>query len=217
MDSNIKLTTIYVTRHGETEANTKRLLYGHSETDLTKKGVEDTQVLAEKLKDVHFDAVFSSDLLRAVKTAEILKLERKILIETTEVLRERYFGKYEKESFEKLMHDLKDDWDRYEKLTDSEKFKFKFPDHPEIESDEELIARLIVFLREVAVGYQGRTVLVVCHGGIMRALLTHLGYGTYAEITPTSVKNNAFIKLESDGVDFFIKEVDGIVQKSPNK
>ena len=51
------------------------------------------------------------------------------------------------------------------------------------------------------------TILIVAHGGLMKALLIHLGYATAEK--PVRMKNNGFILLESDGVDFFIKEVNG--------
>ena len=62
---------------------------------LLKGGKDHAKNLAKELLDVHFDAVFSSDLTRTRQTAEILALERKLAVETTELLRERTFGKLE--------------------------------------------------------------------------------------------------------------------------
>jgi broad specificity phosphatase PhoE len=52
--------------------------------------------------------------------------------------------------------------------------------------------------------------LAVSHGGAMRALLMHLGYATFDELRGRSVENTAYIKLDSDGIDFFVKETKGI-------
>ena len=79
-----------------------------------------------------------------------------------------------------------------------------------LETDEELIARLIPFMREVAVAYIGKNILIVSHGGVMRTLLVHLGYFTAEDISNVAIKNLAYLKLETDGVDFFIKEVSGV-------
>jgi alpha-ribazole phosphatase len=58
---------IYLVRHGETEWNVKKITQGQSESYLTEKGVEQAKETAEKLKDVKFDAIFSSDLNRTYK------------------------------------------------------------------------------------------------------------------------------------------------------
>ena len=196
-----KLTKIYLVRHGETDWNVQNLLQGHTDTHLNKKGIKQSQEFAKKVKKVKFDAVFSSDLVRARRTAEIITLDRKLAIETRKVLRERFFGKYEgmpRREFYKL-------FTNWEKLSEKEKFRFKLSE--DIESEEEAAIRLITFLREVSVGYARITILIVAHGGLMKALLIHLGYATAEK--PVRMKNNGFILLESDGVDFFIKEVNG--------
>src|SRR5258708_7946064 len=84
-------------------------------------------------------------------------------------LGERQFGDYEGKPWEALR--LLDEM----QLTVEEDKKFSFKPHPDIESDEELVSRFITFLREVSVSYPGKTLLVVTHGGIIRALLLHLG------------------------------------------
>ena len=63
------------------------------------------------------------------------------------------------------------------------------------------------------IGNPGKTILVVSHGGVMRYLLIHLGFGTYTNLPTGSIGNTAYIKLETDGVDFFVKETKGITKK----
>ena len=199
-----QLTTIYLVRHGETDWNIKNILQGHTDTQLNANGIKQSESLAKKLKNISFDMVFSSDLVRAKRTAEIIALDRKLAIETRKSLRERTFGKYEgmpRPEFKKL-------FTTWERLSEKEKHRFKL--YEDIESEEEAAIRLVTFLREVAVGYSGKKILVVTHGGLMKVLLIHLGYATYGNVV--LVKNNGYIKLTSDGVDFFIKEVVGYVR-----
>ncbi|MBI4226385.1 histidine phosphatase family protein [Candidatus Roizmanbacteria bacterium] len=198
----------YIVRHGETEGNVKRILQGHSDFPLTEEGIKQAQKTAQILKQVKFDQAFSSDLLRARRTAEIIALEHKIIVKTSKLLRERSFGRLEGKSYEEYVNELVEIILQYEALSEKEKFSFKFRE--DIESDEEIIRRFITFLREVAVAYAGKTILIVSHGGMMRSLLIHLGFGTYKTLLPGAVKNLGYIKLESDGVDFFIKETEGI-------
>lgn len=62
---------IYVIRHGESETNLNRRLTGWFDTPLTDKGRNDAKNAGSFLKDVVFDKIFVSDLVRARETAEI--------------------------------------------------------------------------------------------------------------------------------------------------
>jgi 2,3-bisphosphoglycerate-dependent phosphoglycerate mutase len=193
--------TFYIVRHGETDWNVQHKLQGQTDIPLNKTGEAQAKELAEDLQDIHFDKVFSSDLLRAKKTAEIVVLEKKLAVETAKVLRERRFGELEgkhSDIFKKM--DL-----LLEKLEQKERAEYKF--NPSYESDEELWQRLTIFLRETAVAHAGKTVLVVAHGGLLRALVDRL-VGKY---NPKRLfPNGAYLILECDGVEFNIKEAKGI-------
>lgn len=206
----MKYCTLYLVRHGETDWNVKGLIQGHSDIPLNENGVKQVKNLAIKLRTVKFNAVYSSDLIRAKRTAEIIAMEKKLAVKTTAALRERYFGKYEginwreDKEYQKL-------FDKYLSLSKEERFK-KSP-HPTIETDEKLMGRFITFLREIAVFYPGGNILVVTHGGVMRAFLLHLGFGDPKTLPPGSIENTAYVKILSDGVDFFVKETFGIIKK----
>ncbi len=215
IDNKNQYCTFYIVRHGETEANVKRILQGHLDYPLTKDGIRQAKKAARKLSGVRFDEAFSSDLLRAKRTAEIITLEQNIAVKTSRLLRERSFGRLEGKSYQDYVNELKEIILQYEALSEKEKFSFKFRE--DIESDEEIVKRFITFLREIAVAYAGKTILIVSHGGMMRSLLIHLGFGTYETLTPGAVKNLGYIKLESDGVDFFIKETEGVEQSVNEK
>jgi 2,3-bisphosphoglycerate-dependent phosphoglycerate mutase len=197
--------TLYLVRHGQTEWNKKEILQGQADSPLTEVGKKQVGQAAQDLKAISFDAIFSSDLQRAQETAEILNLERQLAIQTSKLLRERDFGHYEGimrlEYNTRLQHLIKD-------LSEQEKKTFKF-DH-DVESDEEVISRFITQLREIAVAYPNKTVLVVTHGGCIRTFLTHTGYVKYGELGPGSFSNAGYVEVACDGVDFFIKEVKGI-------
>jgi broad specificity phosphatase PhoE len=204
---NNKYTTFYIVRHGETEWNVKKLLQGQGDSPLTTTGITQASLLGKKLQHIHFDAVFSSDLLRAKRTAEIITLDRNIAVTTTELLRERSHGKWEGKPYHIYNTALKDFLEKRDKLSQEEKKSFRYPD---METDAELLARFITFLREIAVGYPGKTILAVTHGGMMRTLLIHLGFGTYEELPSHAVSNSAYFQLQSDGIEFEIKETHGI-------
>lgn len=199
--------TLYIVRHGETDWNVKQIIQGHSNSTLTENGKKQIKNLAEKLKHIHFDALFSSDLLRTRQTSEILNIQRKLAIKTTDAIRERFFGRYEGLASEKFHEQVKDLLVEYETLSEENKRKFKYPTS---ESDDELISRVITYLREISVAYPGKKVLVVSHGGVLKNLLIHLGWATYKSLSTGGVSNGAYIILESDGVDFFVQGTVGI-------
>jgi len=199
---------LYVVRHGQTEWNVQRRLQGLKDSPLTKEGINKVKDVGRALKKIKFDAVFSSDALRAKRTAEIIKLDRKLIIQTTKALREKAFGKYEGMNYVKFREIFKKQMKKRETLTDKQRYKFKLT--PDFQSDEEFAPKFITFLRETAIAFAGKTVLIVSHGGTIRSFLVSMAFYTRKELPHGSVKNSSFVKLLSDGVDFFIKEVSGV-------
>lgn len=193
--------TLYIVRHGQTDWNLNGLTQGQTDIPLNPAGIKQAKELGDDLKHILFDAIFSSDLIRAKRTAEIITFERNLAVQTTKLLRERRYGEQEgkdDKSFQKF-------YKIWAALDKKERAKFK--PLKGYETDEEAVVRFINFLRETAVAFIGKVVLVVTHGGVMRAFLNHLSEETYFS---GSISNLAYIKLETDGVDFFIKETEGI-------
>ncbi len=86
---------LYIVRHGETDWNNEKKLQGRSDVPLNDYGRELAYITSEALKDVKFDAIYSSPLIRAYETATILKGDRDIEIIKDDRLREMCFGEYE--------------------------------------------------------------------------------------------------------------------------
>ena len=205
------LCTFYIVRHGETEWNRKKILQGQKDSALTPKAIAKTKKLARELKKINFAAAFSSDLLRAKRTTEIIALEHKLTVQTTKLLRERTFGKGDGTDLKKFIKFFKKIAEEKEKLIKEEGSKLKL--FPDMESDEEIVTRLITFLRQTALAYHGKIVLVGTHGGIMRQFLIHLDFIPYKKRNNWSITNLAYFVLQSDGVEFFIKKTKGITKK----
>lgn len=210
-EDNKNYCTIYLVRHGETEWNVKHITQGQSNSSLTENGIKQAEETAEKLKDVEFNVIFSSDLSRAHKTAEIVKLNREIIIQTSKLLRERSYGSFETKHADEFRNTLKDKLKERESLSDSEYSSFRLA--TDVETDDELMTRFIRQLREIAVAYPNKNVLVVTHAGCIKNFLIKTGYMERKTSTEWYFKNAGFVKTLSDGVDFFIKEVQGIQKK----
>ena len=87
--------TFYIVRHGQTNWNILGKTQGHGNSDLTAKGIEQATELAEGIVNYPIDYIYSSDLGRAVQTAQILGDKLNIKVEETEALREMGFGEWE--------------------------------------------------------------------------------------------------------------------------
>lgn len=196
--------TFYIIRHGQTEWNVKKLMQGHKDSPLTEIGIDIAKQHAKNLENIQFDAVFSSDSLRAKRTADIIALERNIAVKTTRLLRERSFGKYEGRNLSIFTNELKQLVEKFAEMSDEEKKKHKYPT---MESDEQIVGRFIIFLREIALAYPGKTVLVISHSGTISLLLIHLGLMKYHENPTYLFPHNSCVILESDGVEFKVKEI----------
>lgn len=213
MTSKNQLTTFYIIRHGETEFNIQGIMQGNtSDSPLTKQGENQASQVAKELSQINFDKVFSSDLLRAKRTAEIITLERKLAVKATQALREQSYGKYEGGKIKAFEDELKELLIKYEGLADSKKMHFRLQEG--METDAEVVSRFITFLREIAVAYPGKNILIVSHGDAIKYFLVHTGFATYKELQGRSIDNCSYVKVQSDGVDFFIKETKGINKKS---
>lgn len=201
-------TTLYIIRHGRTDWNVQGRIQGHTDIPLNEEGEAQAKKLAEELKHIHFDEVFSSDLLRAKRTAELIVLEKKLAVKTTQALREQTYGIYEGRRGEDVDRELKRLFDDYKKLSVQELMTQR--EDPSMETHEEVVSRFITFLREIAVTYKGKNILIATHGAVMRYFLIHLGFGDYQSLPPRSIKNTAYVMVQSDGLDFFIKETSGV-------
>jgi probable phosphoglycerate mutase len=154
------VTTILLARHGETDWNRDRRVQGHSDVPLNDNGREQARELGKLLAKEQFDAVYASNLARAKETAEIAAAGRGLPVREVAELRERHFG-------------------TWEGLTDAD-IRARFPESRtgpwgDGETQDEMSARVVAALHEIATGHRGATVLVLTHGGPMRAALRASG------------------------------------------
>lgn len=207
-----KYCTIYLVRHGQAQSNIDKIMAGVTDAPLTEEGAKQAEIRKQEFESIKFDGVFSSDLVRAKRTAEIIAAERQLAINTRELLRERHFGDWEGKPEEGPLQIIRESLEKIKNSTDFEKRQLSFISG--FENDNEITSRMLIVLREIAAAYLGQTILVASHGSIMRALLCHLGFGTYDELPPGCIENTGYFILESDGVDFFIKQTVGVTKKT---
>lgn len=160
--------TLYIVRHGETEWNKIGRYQGITNVPLNENGIAQAKACGNALKDVHFDRILSSDLSRALVTAETIRGNRQLEIKTDERLREINFGDWEKLLFTEIE-------ERWPGLIDQ---MYRRPDIvkvPNGESFQEVQNRawsaVSDFLNE---NNEDETILITCHGGTIRTILCKL-------------------------------------------
>lgn len=162
---------LYIIRHGETEWNTVRRLQGQTDIALNENGRSLAKVTARALQDVPFDLAYTSPLIRAVETAQIILGDRKVPLIPDERIREISFGELEGHSI----------LPEFDEIPDPE-FHYFF-DAPEKyrppaggETIQSLCCRTGDFLEELTAKkeLEHSIILVSVHGAASRALLTHI-------------------------------------------
>lgn len=86
---------IYLIRHGTTLWNREGRFQGHTDIALADAGIQQAELLRERLREIHFDAAYSSDLCRAMRTAEIVAEPHGLKVVPVPELREVQMGVWE--------------------------------------------------------------------------------------------------------------------------
>lgn len=89
------LLTLYITRHGETVWNTQKRLQGWKDSELTENGRTNALLLGKRLKEVDFDAIYTSPSGRTISTTNLIKGEKEIPVFLNDNLREINLGDWE--------------------------------------------------------------------------------------------------------------------------
>ncbi len=162
------MTTIYFVRHGESEANAGAWLAGHSDVCLTSRGLAQAKESAEQLGMVAFDAVLSSDLVRAMQTAQAHAMRHDVPILPSTELREFDAGALTGMRYADIAvqypHLFPDAW--------RDAFGVFCP--PQGESLPDAAARLHAFVLRAARQWPNGTLLFVTHAGVLRAFWGHI-------------------------------------------
>lgn len=145
--------SMYFVRHGQTSWNLQGKMQGRSDIELNETGREQAQVARELLKDVQIDKIYSSPLVRAKETAQIINQNWGLDICIDKRLRERSFGVYEGNSSSGI------DFDAMWAYTD-------IPPYEDSEDSVSFYARVESFLDDVVEEAQDKNILIVAHGGV---------------------------------------------------
>jgi broad specificity phosphatase PhoE len=106
----MEVTRLYLIRHGQSAGNAEGRFGGHSATPLSKLGKQQAELTAKALAKERITAIYSSDLLRAVQTAEPLAKALNLPVNATETFRERHVGVLEGLTFDEAKKEFPEDY-----------------------------------------------------------------------------------------------------------
>jgi broad specificity phosphatase PhoE len=163
-------TTLYLVRHGESEANAAHIFAGQTDSPLTARGREQAKVVALALRPVHFDRIVASTLSRTTDTAAEIAKGRGVPVDTFRDLQEIDLGEAAGKPFDEVRG-----LPGYE--------RDGFHQWPGGESLDQVVTRALrVIDHLVAVG-PGKTICVVGHGGVTRILVSK-----FMEVLPKLIR-----------------------------
>lgn len=176
------MTVICLVRHGETDWNRERRIQGREDIELNPNGIRQATLCAEHLGKDKWDAIVSSPLKRASKTAEIIS------------------GKTGIRDIEFMFDLVERDYGEVSGMTVQERDE-KFPSGviKGIEEIDALKERGMRVLNVIADKYKGKRVIAVSHGGIINAMLWVVSKGEIG--TGITFLKNACMNI--------VKQVDG--------
>ncbi len=160
------MTRIILTRHGETQWNIEKRVQGRLDSPLTENGRTQARNLALRLKGERIQYLYSSDLPRAIATAEEIRRELQLqTIIPAPMIREFSFGDWEGE----LWADLRQTHQDIFKIWDSTPHLVLVPSGDNMYTIAE---RAWEFFQELMTKHQGETICLVSHGLTLKLLVT---------------------------------------------
>ncbi len=162
---------LWLVRHGLTEWNAQQRFCGHRDIPLSERGRGQAHWLAERLQEEMISAIYTSDLVRARETAEIISYQRTpaVQIRVSDAWREIDFGEWEGLTYAQIAEQFKGQLGFF---TNPESYS-----PPNGESLAHMQRRVMNALAAIAYSDDlpaTRNVVIVSHGGPLRILLCNL-------------------------------------------
>jgi len=188
-----QMTTIMLIRHGDTDWNVEEIFRGRADVELNQTGIAQAQALASHLESVPMEAVYSSPLKRALKTAQIIASSNKISVIPSQELIDIDYGKWQGLPSRVVK-------DQYKTLYEEWLKKPHLVEIPGGETLKDVRKRTLRLINQIVTRHEG-TVAAISHRVVHKVIIcTLLGLG---------ISHFWNIKLDTCGITTFVYK-DGI-------
>ena len=154
------MANILLIRHGETDWNKEKRLQGHLDIGLNDTGVEQAKLLGKILAAEKIDAAYSSDLSRALATANAVATHHELAVYLDKSLRERCYGEIEGMTYAEIEKNLPEN----HKAWHGRNADFR-PQGGE--SLRDFYSRVVDGATRISKAHLGQTIVMVAHGGVL--------------------------------------------------
>lgn len=192
-------TEITIIRHGETIWNAQQRIQGQRNSKLSENGIRQAGLVAKALAKREFDVLISSDLERAVETAEIINKELLLPLGYNENIRERSFGIVEGMTLAEMKQQYPNEYVSYKERDP----KFAFTDG---ESIEQLFNRVTSEIEAIAREFENKKVLIVSHGLVLEMMMYKTFNIKLDNPRVFSINNSSISSFYIDEDNWFLKE-----------
>lgn len=161
------MTRIYMVRHGQTEWNKLSKVQGRTDIELSETGTLQAKLLAKRLERENIDAIYSSSLQRALRTAEIIAEYKNCSVNKSEKYWEICFGPWEGMT----INEIKERYSEHFRVYREDPASFSLPG---AETFLELSERTYMGVKEIVKSHVGKNILIVSHGMAIKAAIIRI-------------------------------------------
>ena len=180
---------IFIVRHGQTSGNRARKYFGITDIELNEEGVIQAGLVSKRLEKERISRIYSSNLKRALKTAEIIARPHRISVEQKKDLMEINFGDWEGLSFQEIQESYPYEFSKWQNNI----MDFTTPHG---ESILKLKGRVETAFSEILNSSGENNVVIVTHGGPIRIMLSRILSPNALETTFWKIKqDNAALNI----------------------
>lgn len=180
------MTTVYLVRHAQAQGNVDRVFQGHYDGKITEFGEKQLECLANAFKDIKIDAIYSSPLSRAVKTAEMVNKYHNLKIFLSDNLIEIHGGDWEGRKWEEFTVSDPEQSDNWY----NNPYEFCAPNGESMKNAYERIKNEIL---QIVKNNKNKTICIVSHGGVLSCAINWLMGNEPKKLTKKTICDNTAI------------------------
>lgn len=184
----IIMVTVYFIRHGQSEANSQGIIQGHAEFPLSDLGRKQASLVGKWMANIHLDEIFSSDLQRAMLTAEEIGKHQSVSVKSFEMVREVGLGPLEGKTRKQM----------YEEFPDLQSDALLTSGIKGTETIAAVTNRCSHVVNKLKNDYNNESVAIISHGGFISIMLMYLIAGDQWPMLkrPFVIGNTGVTKVE---------------------
>lgn len=185
---------LILVRHAVTSANEKGRLSGFADSTLSQLGEEQVYKLADYLKDIPIDKIYTSSSIRTQKTIDLISKSKGIDIEIIENLNELNFGDFDGYTFKEIEQKFPNEY--LDLLNDGD--NYRFPNGESLIESYNRVSKEIEFILKDTNSKGIENILVCSHAGSIRNIVSYLISRDYKNHWNYKIDNSSVSIVEVD-------------------